>query len=407
MKITRKLFNRDLNFKIIWPMVIPIIVLCIFGLVLLRSTSSQYGYSTFYKQLTWMTIGSTIFIFIQFIRLRIFNEYAYHLYVLLLISLLITYLMPVRGGAQRWIILGGFSIQPSEIGKLIVVFAIAKFLSDRKVDKNQLKTIILTLTIGLIPALLVLGQPDLGTSIIYIAMTFPMLYWIGIRPYYLFLFMAPIISMISSYSITSFYIWMFILVVVLFLSQPSIREASIVFIINICSGLLSIIAYENLQPHQKDRLLVLLDPYIAPLKEGFQVIQSMVSIGSGGILGKGFASGTQTQLKILPVRDTDFIVSVAGEEFGLFGIIYILLFFSIFIYWVTEYLRKINNDFSSLTLVGILAILFVHLIVNMGMTVGLFPVTGLPAPFLSYGGTFLLTCMIMIGIVNNNITNNI
>ena len=151
----------------------------------------------------------------------------------------------------------------------------------------------------------------------------------------------------------------------------------------------------------------MLDPFRDPEGAGYQVIQSIISIGSGGILGKGFNEGTQNQLRYLPVRDTDFIISVAGEEFGLFGIIFILFSFSVFIYWVTQYLSKMNNDFSSLTLVGILTILFVHLIVNMGMTVGLFPVTGLPAPFLSYGGTFILTCLVMIGIINNNIANNI
>ena len=118
MKITNKIFNKNFNFKIIWPIVIPIIILCIFGLILLRSTSSEFNYNTFYKQLTWMTIGLVVFIFIQFIRIRIFNEYAYHLYGILLVGLLITNFMPERGGAQRWIILGPFSMQPSEIGKL-------------------------------------------------------------------------------------------------------------------------------------------------------------------------------------------------------------------------------------------------------------------------------------------------
>ena len=117
--------------------------------------------------------------------------------------------------------------------------------------------------------------------------------------------------------------------------------------------------------------------------------------------------GTQTHGNYLPVKNSDFIVSVAGEEFGLLGISYILIIFSVLIYWVTQYIGKMNNDFSSLTLIGILTVLFSHLILNMGITVGLFPVTGLPAPFLSYGGTFLLSCLIMVGIINNNVTNSI
>ena len=413
MKIANKIFIKDFNFKIIWPILIPVIVLCIFGLILLRSTSfdcidcDDTNYITFYNQLTWMGIGFILFLFIQFIRLKIFNEYAYHLYFFLLIALLITYFMPEKGGSHRWIILGPYSFQPSEIGKIFVVCAMAKFLSDRRDNKNQFITIILTLIVGLIPAILVFGQPDLGTAIIYVAVIFPMLYWIGIRPYYLFLFITPIISMFSSYSITVFYIWMFILILVLIYSQPTIIEASLVFITNICFGLISIIVYDNLYPHQQNRLLTLLDPMRDRFGSGYQVYQSIISIGSGGILGKGFNQGTQGHLQYLPEKSTDFIIAIAGEEFGLIGITFILFFFSIFIYWITQYLSKLNNDFSSLTLVGMFTVLYIHLIINMGMTVGLFPVTGLPAPFLSYGGTFFITCAIMIGMINNNIANNI
>ena len=140
-----------------------------------------------------------------------------------------------------------------------------------------------------------------------------------------------------------------------------------------------------------------------PHGTGYQVIQSIIAIGSGGVWGKGIGEGTQTQLRYLPVRDTDFIVSVIGEEMGLLGITVILGVFFTMLYWMTVYAGVISNKFSSLTLIGFASILFIHLIVNMGMTVGLFPVTGLPVPFLSYGGTFFLTCAIIIGIANNNI----
>lgn len=412
IKILSKLFNKDFNIKIIWPIVLPVIALCIFGLILLRSTSfdavgSSTNYITFYNQLSWMAIGIAVFIFMQFIRLKILNEYAYHLYILLLLGLIITYFMPARGGSSRWIDFGFFSFQPSEIGKILLVCALAKFLSDRKDDKNQLLTIVLALVIGLVPSFLVFGQPDLGTALIYLAVIFPMLYWIGIRPFYLFSFISPIISMLSSYSIYTFSIWMFILIIVLFYSQPTIRNATFIFIVNSCSGLVAREMYENLYPHQQDRLLTLLDPMRDRFGSGYQVYQSIISIGSGGISGKGFNQGTQGHLQYLPEKSTDFIIAVAAEEFGLIGITFILLMFSIFTYWITEYINKFNNDFSSLTLIGMFTILYVHLIVNMGMTVGLFPVTGLPAPFLSYGGTFLITCILIVSIINNNVTNNI
>ena len=412
IRILNKIFNKDFNFKIIWPIVLPIMSISIFGLVLLRSTSfdclgCETNFITFYNQFKWMGIGAGLFVFIQFIRLKVLNEYAYHFYIFLLFALVVTYFMPERGGSHRWIGIGAFSFQPSELGKILLVFALAKFLSDRKDDKNQLTTILFALAIGLIPALLVFGQPDLGTALIYLAVIFPMLYWIGIRPFYLFLFISPIISMLSSYSIITFYFWMFLLIFVLFYSQPTIRQATFIFIINSCFGIIAIKVYENLYPHQQDRLLTLLDPMRDRFGSGYQVYQSIISIGSGGVSGKGFNQGTQSHLQYLPEKSTDFIIAVAAEEFGLIGISFILLMFGIFTYWITEYLSKLNNDFSSLTLVGVFTILYVHLIVNMGMTVGVFPVTGLPAPFLSYGGTFFITCAIIIGIINNNITNNI
>ena len=140
VKILNKIFNREFDFKIIWPIVLPTSSLCIFGLVLLRSTSfdsigSSTNYITFYNQLQWMGIGLLVFIFMQFIRLKILNEYAYHLYIFLIISLIITYFMPERGGSSRWIEMGPFSFQPSEFGKIILVCALAKFLSDRKDNK--------------------------------------------------------------------------------------------------------------------------------------------------------------------------------------------------------------------------------------------------------------------------------
>ena len=150
--------------------------------------------------------------------------------------------------------------------------------------------------------------------------------------------------------------------------------------------------------HQRERIQTFLSPMQDPQGTGYQVIQSITAIGSGGIWGKGLGQGTQTQLRFLPVRDTDFIISVIGEEWGLFGITIILVAFFIMLYWFIIYAGSISNQFSSLTLIGFASILFFHLIVNMGMTVGLLPVTGLPAPFLSYGGSFLLTCMFILAL---------
>ena len=161
-----------------------------------------------------------------------------------------------------------------------------------------------------------------------------------------------------------------------------------------------------LYEHQRNRISTLINPMGDPHGAGYQVIQSITAIGSGGLWGKGLGEGTQTQLRYLPVRDTDFIISVIGEEMGLFGIFIILISLLIMLYWIITYAGIISNRFSSLILIGFSSIFFIHMAVNMGMTVGMLPVTGLPAPFISYGGSFLLTCILILAVANNIINQH-
>ena len=162
-----------------------------------------------------------------------------------------------------------------------------------------------------------------------------------------------------------------------------------------------------LEPHQQDRIRTFLNPMSDPLGSGYQVIQSMISIGSGGFWGKGLGNGTQTHLKFLPVRDSDFIISVMAEEMGFKVIFLIILFSSFFIYWCFTYAYKIENRYISTLIVGYATLIYAHMIINVGMISGLLPVTGLPAPFISYGGSFFLTCSIILGVINNAINNNL
>ena len=265
----------------------------------------------------------------------------------------------------------------------------------------------ITVGIAILPAILVFKPPDLGTAIIYLAITIPMLYWVGFRPFHLFIVVAPVISIMAASNLLLFYVWIIIMLAVLFLSRPKIWQSVAIFILNISFGSLTSIIWNHLYDHQKQRVLTFLDPTRDPQGTGYQILQSITAVGSGGFTGKGFGSGTQTHLRFLPVRDTDFILSVAGEEFGLIGIIIILILFCILFYWMITYAQKITNKFASLSIIGFSSLLFIHIFINMAMTIGIFPVTGLPAPFVSYGGTFLLTCMVIIGITNNILKQNI
>ena len=393
-----------------WWIFFPVIVLMTISFITLKHTSIDMLLfsSTFIKQLIWFGIGCVVFLLSQWLRIQFFQEYAYHLYAILIILIWTTYFMPAIGGSHRWVSLGYISFQPSEIGKIFLVFVIARVLSEQENKMNEVKLLLLILLMVAVPSQMVFKQPDFGTAIVYGFIALPMLYWSGIRSFYLFLVIAPVISIISAFNLIIFSLWMGILVLVIYFNQPKIIIGTFQFMVNIGCGVLSPLIWNNiLYHHQKERILTLLNPLRDPHGTGYQIIQSIIAIGSGGMWGKGIGEGTQTQLRYLPVRDTDFIISVIGEELGLFGITIILIAFSVMLYWIIVYAGIISNRFSSLTLIGFASILFIHLAVNMGMTVGLLPVTGLPAPFLSYGGSFLLSSMFILALSNNIINYHI
>ena len=405
-----KLFHEPEKIIVRWWIICPVITLMAISLITLKHTSIDMSLlsSTFIKQLIWFGIGCVIFLLSQWFRVQFFQEYAYHLYAILLIFIGITYFMPAIGGSHRWISLGHISFQPSELGKLLLVFVIARVLSEQQDNINEIKLLIITLLMAIIPSFMIFQQPDFGTAIVYSFIAIPMLYWSGIRSFHLFVVLAPVISIISAFNIIFFSVWMGILVLVIYFSQPKMTNGVMQFIVNVSCGVLSPFIWNNiLYPHHRERILTLLNPMRDSHGAGYQIIQSIIAVGSGGVWGKGIGEGTQPQLRYLPVRDTDFIISVIAEEWGLFGITIILVTFFIMLYWIIVYAGSISNQFSSLTLIGFASILFFHLLVNMGMAVGLLPVTGLPAPFLSYGGSFLLTCIVVLALINNIINYHI
>ena len=408
--LINKLIQYPEKIIVRWWIFFPVIALMTISFITLKHTSIDMLLfsSTFIKQLIWFGIGCVVFLLSQWLRIQFFQEYAYHLYAILLILIWITYFMPAIGGSHRWVSLGYISFQPSEIGKIFLVFVIARVLSEQENKMNEVKLLLLILLMAAVPSQMVFKQPDFGTAIVYGFIALPMLYWSGIRSFYLFLVIAPMISIIFAFNLILFSLWMGILVLVIYFNQPKIIIGTFQFMVNIGCGVLSPLIWNNiLYHHQKERILTLLNPLRDPHGTGYQVIQSIIAIGSGGMWGKGIGEGTQTQLRYLPVRDTDFIISVIGEELGLFGITIILIAFSVMLYWIIVYAGIISNRFSSLTLIGFASILFIHLAINMGMTVGLLPVTGLPAPFLSYGGSFLLSSMFILALSNNIINYHI
>ena len=244
-----------------------------------------------------------------------------------------------------------------------------------------------------------MNQPDLGTAIVMMTPILPMLYWSGARPFYLFLVLAPVFSMVTAFHTTAFTLWALLLGAVIITSRPNLVLSLFLFFGNIFLGLLSPYVWNSLTLYQQNRILTFINPEKDPLGAAYQIIQSKTAIGSGGLLGKGWGEGTQTHLKFLPVQDSDFILSVIGEEMGFIMISTVLIVIG---YLITQILKRsfLSKDrISSLALIGIATILLSHVFVNTAMTVGLIPVKGLPFPFISAGGSFLIASYIMVGLV--------
>ena len=410
MNFLNRIFRFDNILKFNFRIIAPVLVLCIISLIALKSASIDTlgEHSVFYKQFTWIIVGILLFLIIQFMRNQLLYEYAYILYFIMLIFLFITLFMPEINGSSRWISFGRIQFQPSEFGKIIFIIVISRFITDYRDNLSSHLLIISCAVFTLIPLILILLQPDYGTSIIYILPVLPMLYWANINMKKMVLYIFPIISMLAVLNLTIFYIWMFLLTIILFFILKKSIHMIINFIINSSFGLLTPYIWEHLlKNYHKERILNLIYPDNNPLTSGYQILQSKVAIGSGGIFGKGLGEGTQSYLRFLPTKNSDFILSVISEEMGFLFIIFITVIFVYFIYSNIDFSQKLFNRFQSLNIIGFSSLLFFHMAINMSMVVGIFPVIGLPFPFISYGGSFMLTCFIITGIINNIVNNDL
>jgi rod shape determining protein RodA len=380
-------------------------VLTIIGIIALFSISLHQNKSllqtSFFNQIISLAISIFVFLIVLYIPRRVYHKYAYVLYVVVLIAIITPFFLSPTAGTYRWISLGGFGFQPSELSKWVVILVLAKYLSDWNLNVGRIQTFAMSFLIVLVPALIVFKQPDLGTALIMMTPVIPMLYWVGARPFHLFLIIAPFISIITAFHSISFTVWAVLFLIIIFLSKPKILLSVSIYFGNIFLGLLSPILWNMLHPYQQKRILTVFNPELDPLGAAYQIIQSETAIGSGGLLGKGFGQGTQTQLKFLPVQESDFILSVIGEEFGFIIILLIFLTLTSLILRSLKLAYNSNDRFSSLTIIGMITTFLAQFYVNAAMTVGLIPVKGLPFPFVSYGGSFLLSCYIMVGIIIN------
>ena len=357
--------------------------------------------SSFYRRCIFLIFSSIVFFVIKNIPIKIIHDNSTLIFIGTLILCIIPFFLPRVEYTYRWIDLGFFYIQPSEYLKCATVIVVAKYLSNHQLEVKDNFVIIIPSLLTLLSASIVLNQPDLGTAVIIFAPLLPMLLWAGVRNFTIFLMIAPIITILAASNIISFTIWAFIMLCFFLTFQASIVTKSILYFAIIFTGLLTPFLWNNLADYQKQRILTFLNPDLDPMGSAYHIIQSITAIGSGGLFGKGWGAGSQTQLKFLPVQESDFILSVIAEEFGFFGISFVMLLCFLLIKTLLDIAFRSSDYFSSLVVVGLASILLSHIFINSAMTIGLMPVKGLPIPFISAGGSFLLSCFIMIGLVVN------
>jgi len=418
--------------EIDYLLLLPVITLIVLGVLFIYSsgiTSEGVQVSNEYvRQIIWGSVGLSAAIFLSMINYRRFYNISIYLYLFSLLPLVYTLLFGyVISNASRWVRIGSFGIQMSEFVKLTVIILLARFLADTDRNREAFSRFFVSCIIVFIPMVIVLLQPDLGTALAYIAIMITMMFFAGISTRYMIFMLAclgltgiflvlplwqtyiykrsiPILALLTNIRIVIITVLFFALVAAIalfgylkfkkkYFFWMVYSSAIVIFSLGASYG-----ARIVLKTYQLMRLIVFMDPYVDPRGAGWNIIQSVTAIGAGGITGRGYLQGTQSHYRFLPEQSTDFIFSIFSEEAGFIGG---LIVFSLFLLIVNRLLFSIkrNTDpFAKYFCAGLAGLIGFHFIINVGMTMGVMPITGLPLIFMSYGGSSILASMSGIGI---------
>lgn len=356
------------------------------------------------RQILWLVISLVGFFTITRIPGRWIEWGAAPAYLFGILGLLVALAIGTGAGpAQsvgRWIVIGPMRFQPSEFAKIAAILGVARYLAARPMHPIHVRDLVAPSLVAGVPLALVVLQPDLGTALAFIGVLFACLYWAGTPPLHLFLLASPGVALLLSFDTRVWSVYFIALATFVYLLRFRLYlvESAGVVLANLVAGTVALPVWNTLAGYQKNRLLIFLDPTMDPWGAGWNLIQSKVAIGSGGMFGKGFTEGTQKRLDFLPEQHTDFIFSVVGEELGFLGTAVVIALFGLLLLRLVRLAEQVSDPFAGLVLFGILGTWLVHVFINIGMTIGIVPITGIPLPFVSYGGTFLVTCWALTGL---------
>lgn len=400
MRIDYKISDK-FDFKIF----IPVSILVLIGLAAIYSSTlnNPAAVNNFQKQLFASIVAYIVFFLTYAIPTNTIKFISIPGYILSIIFLLTVLVIGRKiSGAKSWIVFGSFGFQPSEFAKIATILLLANFLTRANNNIDSFKDILIALAIGFIPVGLILLEPDMGTSFIFISSLLIILFWKGISLLGLFVALSPgLVAVSSLFGLVPFVVSLLIVLVALFFFKKDLFFSGSIFAINLAAGFFTDNLYNALSPHQQARIKSFIDPMSDPLGTGYNSIQAMVAVGSGGLFGKGFLQGNQTQLQYIPEQWTDFIYCAIGEEFGFIGSMFVLLLFLILFLRLLNIASTTKDEFFSLVVIGVLSVYLTHFLINVGMVIGILPIIGVPLPFVSYGGSSMVTNMFMLGIVMN------
>jgi rod shape determining protein RodA len=379
------------------------------GLLSVYSATYDVGAAAaFDRQLVWAGIGLVALGATALFPLKTLQRIALPLYIATIgVLLVILVVGHTVAGSKSWLgVAKGFGGQPSEFAKVTTVLALAAFLARTGISLSNPKHLVMAVGIVLLPMGLILAEPDLGTSVVFFLMLMPVLYWAGASNFVLAAILAPIIAATGAlFGTLVFLVSLMISGTILYASRQNRFAVAVAFALTLAVGLSVQAVYERLPAYQQKRISTFLNPGSEQKGAGYNVYQSKVAIGSGGFFGKGYLQGTQTQLNFIPEQWTDFIFCVPGEEFGFVGASVVIGLFTALLMHAVNVAGLSKNKLASAASIGIAGVFGVHVLINIGMSMGLLPVIGIPLPFLSYGGSALVANMSMVGLLMNFYSN--
>lgn len=395
MLINRKKFD--------FTLAILLVIIVFTGIIAIYTAStSKIGDQVAVKDYWWRQL---IFAFVLFALLvtllkmpmPVIDVFIVPLYILNLLFLIAVLFTPAINGAHRWFNIFGISYQPSESAKLLTILLTARILS--KEHLSELRQLLYGFLCILAPVLLVIIEPDFGTTMMFWVSLLAMYAAAGVPAFYLLLLVSPVISIVASFHWAFIVLWILLLIFLLVKFRMSWVTVAVASILNLFLCVIMPVFWSGLRDYQQDRILTFLDPMRDPLGAGYQIIQAKIAVGSGGTIGKGWLEGTQKNMNFLPEHHTDFIFSILGEEFGFFGSLILLLLFVLIFWRITVAIREIRVRERKIAVAGIFGYLVFQTFINIGMNIGLVPTTGVPLPFISYGGSNLLINGLAVGMI--------